>query len=426
MPYIRAWPWLQDQLLGLGANGMKFDLAAGTHLTVLNVPVASLGRSIRVVTPVCFEITVASHVRSLVFDENGQRRADLIASITNDGWFSDTDIARQQHLSRPLRWRLAWNWPRPWPGPRTRGYRPSSTPTGGSWRRWSKTTKPAPRVQGHPRSGRFPWVPRPPHTPESATSSAGPPLLAGVLALASPPSFVEKPPQRSNKQRSRKSGDISMTRRPSQSSVARAAGAISLAAMAALAGCHKHQQTSSDPAMGQTASKALVEAPGFDPKDPVAVSAIREHALATIEESAKSPEAPIRANAVEAASLAPDRLKTIIDQALDDHNPGVRTVAAMSVGKAHLTKLAPRVRPLLTDQSPYVKSAAIYALAKCGFEVDRSPLAGLLLHDPSPTGAAAMWPLFSASWAIPHALPPPATSCPGTGRRHQPRTLQPL
>jgi apolipoprotein N-acyltransferase len=104
MPYIRAWPWLQEQMLGLGANGMKFDLAAGTHLTVLNVPVASLGRSIRVVTPVCFEITVASHVRSLVFGENGQRRADLIASITNDGWFSDTDIARQQHL-QAARWR---------------------------------------------------------------------------------------------------------------------------------------------------------------------------------------------------------------------------------------------------------------------------------------------------------------------------------
>ncbi len=174
-----------------------------------------------------------------------------------------------------------------------------------------------------------------------------------------------------------------MTRRPSQSSAARAAGALSLAVIAAIAGCHKHQQKDSDPAMGQAAAKAVLETPGFDSKDPVTISAIRERALATIEESAKSPDAPIRANAVEAASLAPDRLKTIVDRALDDHNPGVRTVAAMAVGKARLTKLAPRVRPLLTDQSPYVKSAAIYALAKCGFEVDRSSLAGMLLRDPS-------------------------------------------
>ena len=103
MPYIHYWPWLQQQMLAVGANGMKFDLDAGAHMTVFSVPAASLGRDVRVVTPVCFEVTVASHCRHLVFD-HGERRADLIVSVTNDGWFSDTDIARLQHLQCG-RWR---------------------------------------------------------------------------------------------------------------------------------------------------------------------------------------------------------------------------------------------------------------------------------------------------------------------------------
>jgi apolipoprotein N-acyltransferase len=103
MPYIRWWPWLQDQMLRVGANGMKFNLAFGRHMTVFNVPAASLGRDVRLVTPICFEITIASHCRGLAF-EHGERRADLIVSVTNDGWFGDSDIARVQHL-QAARWR---------------------------------------------------------------------------------------------------------------------------------------------------------------------------------------------------------------------------------------------------------------------------------------------------------------------------------
>jgi apolipoprotein N-acyltransferase len=103
MPYVRLWPWLQDRMLQFGANGMKFDLDFGRQMTVFNVPAASLGRHVRVVTPICFEITIANHVRALAF-EHGQRRADVIASITNDGWFGGWDVAREQHL-QAARWR---------------------------------------------------------------------------------------------------------------------------------------------------------------------------------------------------------------------------------------------------------------------------------------------------------------------------------
>jgi len=103
MPLISSWPWLEQQLLELGARGMAFDLAAGTSMTVFPVPAAALGSDVRIVTPICFEVTVASHCRRLVY-KDGVRRADLIANVTNDGWFGNSDVARAQHL-QISRWR---------------------------------------------------------------------------------------------------------------------------------------------------------------------------------------------------------------------------------------------------------------------------------------------------------------------------------
>lgn len=97
MPFINRWPWLQDQLLAFGARGMTFNLSAGTSLTVFEVPCKAAGVTARIVTPICFETTVNDLCRELVF-ENGRRRADLIANLTNDGWFMDSDLARAQHL----------------------------------------------------------------------------------------------------------------------------------------------------------------------------------------------------------------------------------------------------------------------------------------------------------------------------------------
>src|SRR5689334_21708869 len=156
-------------------------------------------------------------------------------------------------------------------------------------------------------------------------------------------------------------------------------GTLAIAAAIAAAGCASHSP--SQPAMGQTKGTTPLEAGGFDPKDPVATSAVREHAISLIEESAKSTEPQVRANAIEAASLTPDRLKSIIIHGLDDTNAGVRAVAAMACGRVRATKVTARIRPLIQDQNAFVRAAAIFALARCGSEVDRSPLATLLLHD---------------------------------------------
>jgi len=103
MPYIHHFPALQQRMLDFAARGMSFDLNAGSRLSVFEVPAPD--QPIRVVTPVCFEVTVASHLRSLVF-QGGRRRADVIVNLTNDGWFGQSRLARVQHL-QIARWRCA-------------------------------------------------------------------------------------------------------------------------------------------------------------------------------------------------------------------------------------------------------------------------------------------------------------------------------
>src|SRR5690606_29998155 len=76
MPYISAWPWLEEQLLRLGARGMSFQLDHGEAIRLIEVPVGSERADAVVVgTPICFEDTVASVVRAMVW-QDGVKRTD--------------------------------------------------------------------------------------------------------------------------------------------------------------------------------------------------------------------------------------------------------------------------------------------------------------------------------------------------------------
>jgi apolipoprotein N-acyltransferase len=101
MPYISAWPWLEERLLDFGARGMRFDLEPGAGPLTLDIPTD--GEPVRAATPICFEIAAAGVVRTLVFD-GARRRADVLLTLTNDGWFGDWDGGREQHL-QVARWR---------------------------------------------------------------------------------------------------------------------------------------------------------------------------------------------------------------------------------------------------------------------------------------------------------------------------------
>ncbi len=99
MPGFRHWPWLQRQVMALGAGGMSFDLSRGPGPRAFSL---STDEPCSVVTPVCFEATKPGLCRRLV------RAAGpgpvLMANLTNDGWFGGFRAGRLQHLQL-ARWR---------------------------------------------------------------------------------------------------------------------------------------------------------------------------------------------------------------------------------------------------------------------------------------------------------------------------------
>jgi HEAT repeat protein len=130
--------------------------------------------------------------------------------------------------------------------------------------------------------------------------------------------------------------------------------------------------------------------------DAIARAALRERALGMLDQAATDPaRAELRANALEGLQFTPERLRAVIKGVpaqnvgggvvggLEDSIPGVRGVAAMVVGRAKLKEVAEDCRPLLSDPEPLVRIGAIYALKRCGREVDVSPLADFL-YDQSP------------------------------------------
>jgi HEAT repeat protein len=104
----------------------------------------------------------------------------------------------------------------------------------------------------------------------------------------------------------------------------------------------------------------------------------RDAAIAVLEEAAASDHPLLRANAIEALQAAPERVEDFARRGLADTNLGVRFAAAMTIGELRLAESAYLVEPLLHDESESVRAAAMFALKRCGREVDLTPLAELL------------------------------------------------
>ncbi|MBY0113648.1 MAG: apolipoprotein N-acyltransferase [Phycisphaerales bacterium] len=115
MPYVSAWPWLEKKLLSIGAAGMAFDLSRGDEsrssgiwleepVEEQQVPGRAAYRGIKLVTPICFEITETSLCRRLVRQAAKEGAAVILVNVTNDGWFGDWDAGRAQHALAG-RWR---------------------------------------------------------------------------------------------------------------------------------------------------------------------------------------------------------------------------------------------------------------------------------------------------------------------------------
>ncbi|MFZ4576645.1 MAG: hypothetical protein ACOYN0_19865, partial [Phycisphaerales bacterium] len=116
---------------------------------------------------------------------------------------------------------------------------------------------------------------------------------------------------------------------------------VILAAALCSAGCAQQQKKTPSAA---TATKGSVPAAQVDFSSAVIASSLRERAITTIEELARSADPVARANAVEAAGRSAGRLRAVIERGLTDPNTGVRSVAAMTIGKAQVKDLAERAR----------------------------------------------------------------------------------
>jgi apolipoprotein N-acyltransferase len=103
MPYISAWPWLEQQLLAVGAQGMAFSLSPGGEGRSVPLNLAD-GRSFELATPICFEATMPGVCRRLANRAARSGKPVVLVSITNDGWFGRSDRGRRMH-ELSARWR---------------------------------------------------------------------------------------------------------------------------------------------------------------------------------------------------------------------------------------------------------------------------------------------------------------------------------
>lgn len=115
----------------------------------------------------------------------------------------------------------------------------------------------------------------------------------------------------------------------------------------------------------------------------------RTTALRILAQASDSSSPLLRANAIEALSSDPAAARPAIQRGLVDSNRGVRFVSAMSAGNARMGDLVPEIEPMLRDEFPSVRAAAIFALKRCGQPTDPTPLAAMALsEDPEVRGNA--------------------------------------
>ena len=105
-------------------------------------------------------------------------------------------------------------------------------------------------------------------------------------------------------------------------------------------------------------------------------------AMGILSEALASTDPRLRANAIESMKYAPiEQLKYAVRIGLGDENRGVRFVSAMLIGETRLCDEAILLEPLLLDESLSVQGSVLFALYRCGEQIDLNPLAEMLGSD---------------------------------------------
>jgi apolipoprotein N-acyltransferase len=98
IPWVDSSPWLKGLFIKhLAPWGYDFTIRPGPRPIVFQIPAKGSPdpHIYRVVTPICFEDSVARATHQLIWAPGGNKQADAIVNMTNDGWYPDTDQCLQ-------------------------------------------------------------------------------------------------------------------------------------------------------------------------------------------------------------------------------------------------------------------------------------------------------------------------------------------
>lgn len=119
--------------------------------------------------------------------------------------------------------------------------------------------------------------------------------------------------------------------------------------------------------------------------------ALKHKAVQILIDASVGEAAILRANAIEAMQVDPDRALPVTQRGLSDENPGVRFAAVVTAGQLKFRSLAGAIRPLVRDPNPSVRAAAIFALHTFGEDINITPLGDMLAsQDPGLRANVAM------------------------------------
>ncbi len=100
IPYVEKLDIVKEWVRATFGAAMLFDLKPGYEVNRFAVPAQYENgetTTISFATPICFEDTVPSVIRNLVW-EHGERKASLLINLSNDGWFGADVSAHWQHV----------------------------------------------------------------------------------------------------------------------------------------------------------------------------------------------------------------------------------------------------------------------------------------------------------------------------------------
>ena len=88
VPWVSHWPTLKAQFIDwFSPWGVDYTVTPGRDPVVFEVVIAKRNAAFRVATPVCYEDVAPAVVRDMVYSPDGLKRVELLANMTNSGWY---------------------------------------------------------------------------------------------------------------------------------------------------------------------------------------------------------------------------------------------------------------------------------------------------------------------------------------------------